>query len=112
MKVKDILFNVPGKRIYCDVVKNYRILKTQTCIDQAKTKGFNQARQQILNSEIDFSKVIDVEKLERRIRRVELSTYEIVDDTEMGVKKLRGVMCKELAQAILTNINQCLKEEG
>ena len=111
MKVKDILFNVPGKRIYCDVVKNYRILKTQTCIDQAKTKGFNQARKQILNSEINLEKVIDVGKVEK----------EVMDCLECDcIGAMLGV-CNEadykraskyITQAIVTKINQCGKDQG
>ena len=103
IKVKDVIKKTPVEMMHC---------AGQTKEERREKHCYNLILKQILNSEIDLAKVIDVEKLERRIRRVELSTYEIVDDTEMGVKKLRGVMCKELAQAILTNINQCLKEEG
>ena len=51
MKVKDVILKVPKeKRIdrQCDCSKNI---------------GYNQARTEILNSEIDLSKVVDVEKI-------------------------------------------------
>ena len=96
MKVKDVIKELPEET---DGLGGYN-------------HGFSQARNIILNSEIDISKVIDVEKVKEEVKgylqgylnslalRHGLLPADLVSVENMGI---------HLAQAILTNLNKCGK---
>ena len=94
IRVKDILKEVPKEKQAYFLDSN------------AAMKGkrfFNQAREQILNSPVDLAKVIDVEKVDNFLERKFNHLFSL-EENFLGRYLL--------AQAILTNLNQCLKEEG
>lgn len=67
-----------------------------------KAVGFNQAREQILNSKVDISKAVDVKKIDKIIK-----DYFGYKDISEPIYNMR-YGCS-LAQAILTNLNKCGK---
>ena len=85
--------------------------------------GFSQARNIILNSEIDISKVIDVGKIKDLANEIEnkiiadlTSRRGLRQEWDEIDRKIRNEIEEKLIdiifQVILTNINQCLKEKG
>ena len=90
LKVKDVIKKTP-KQIELNCYMN---------IDDFNwIKGFNKCRFEILNSPVDITKVLDVEKIKTLIyNKVE---YDIT--THFG--------CLQLAQAIIDNINNCMKDK-
>lgn len=58
----------------------------------------------------NISVCLDVGKIAKAISKAKLSTYEIVTSTRVGVRHIKGKMCKEIAQHLADNIKEIILE--
>ena len=93
IKVKDV----------CQMPKRRKLSKDAPYAYLQFDKGYNHALGEITFLPIDLSKVLDEEKIEEKIFDVILDMYHITSDHER--------VSKMLAQAIINNINSCVKDK-
>lgn len=114
MKVIDVIKKVPKEEMpkklppFKNTEQNEAIFNI--CFEEnLKAEGYNQARTELLNTEIDISKVVDVGKLEKF---VSIAFHKFWQKENWNKEGEKIAIKKMIAQSIKDNINDCLKDRG